>query len=276
MEPILLAALGAGGYFLYKKFNEGPSYPFEAVTGGVSKKPWKTRVVKIVGTGAAKQTTVEVWSPAGTWGPHLDLLVTTYKQTGSDKNTRTSLGTGPNAIPQMVTAAGQDFAIKSPSSGTTVSGTPKPDHKLPLVRYGQRVGTIDVYHNGKADWIWRAHANDGSRLASGKAKTLNGVQQSAAVKTVVAGVPGIGVSQDVYPRDLAFFAGVPGIGAANSASISQQDLLKLKAHLAGKNNRAASARRQRIAGQKQALDGYQSDRGTKIGDEGTEPELLDC
>lgn len=224
MELLAMAALGAGGYWVYKKLSEGPTYPFESVTGGVTKRPWKTRVVSIQGTGADKITTVQVWAPAGSWGPHLDLLVTTYQQKGSDKNTRVSTGTGPSAIPQMVTAAGQDFGIKNPASGTTVSGAPKPDHKLPLIRYGQRVGTIDVWHNGKADWIWKAHANGGQHLASGKAKTLNGVQQSAAVKTLVAGTPGIGVSRDIYPRDLAFFGGVPGVGLSSRVGQDEPEL----------------------------------------------------
>lgn len=251
MELLTVAALGAGGYWLYKKISEGPTYPFESVTGGVTKRPWKTRVTAIKGTGADKVTTVQVWAPAGSWGPHLDVLVTTYQQKGSDKNTRVSLGTGPSAIPQMVTAAGQDFGIKSPSTGTTVSGTPKPDHKLPLIRYGQRVGTIDVWHNGKTDWVWKAHATNGTHLASGKAQTLNGVQQNAAVKTLVAGgVPGIGVSTDVYPRDLAFFGGVPGVGGRRL----QRKVAALRKH---------------------QLENAPHGRPRVAGDEDIEPELLD-
>lgn len=211
MELIAIAALGAGGYWLYKTFKDGPKYPFESVTGGTTKKPWKTRVIAIKGTGDSKLTTVEVWAPAGVWGPHLDVLVTTYQQRGSDKSSRVSLGTGPNAVPQMVTAAGLDFGIKSPSAGTTVSGAPKPDHKLPLLRYGQRVGTINVWHNGKTDWIWRAHSNSGALLAKGRAKTLNGAQQAAAVRTVISGhSPDIIVSGHTPDIIVSGFNPVPG------------------------------------------------------------------
>ena len=228
--------------------------------------------MSIQGTGADKVTTVQVWAPAGSWGPHLDVLVTTYQQKGSDKNTRVSLGTGPSAIPQMVTAAGQDFGIKSPSSGTTVSGAPKPDHKLPLIRYGQRVGTIDIWHNGKADWVWKAHANDGEHLASGKAKTLNGVQQNAAVKTLVAGVPGIGLTSDVYPRDLAFFGGVPGVGAWHL----RPDVRRRVEASLGDTKTAATKRRREAQLKKAWLDHRTSRQRPRVsGAEGMEPELLD-
>ena len=39
MELLAMAALGAGGYWVYKKLSEGPKYPFESVTGGVTKRP---------------------------------------------------------------------------------------------------------------------------------------------------------------------------------------------------------------------------------------------
>lgn len=67
------------------------------------------------GTGEARTTTVEVWSPAGSYGPHLDTLVATYRQTGADTNSRVAISTGPSAVPQMITDAGIDFGIRKPS-----------------------------------------------------------------------------------------------------------------------------------------------------------------
>lgn len=177
MELLTLAALGAGGYLLYKKFgSEAKVFDFQSVTGGVTKKPWKTRVTAISGTGEAKVSTVEVWAPAGSWGPHLDLLVTTYQQKGSDKNSRTSVGTGANALPEMVTAAGQDFGIKKPA--TTVSGAP--DHVVPLLVSGTRVGHVEVNHGGD-HYNWNAKV--GSSVIGGTAPTPGSAVQQAIAGT---------------------------------------------------------------------------------------------
>lgn len=173
MELITLAALGCGGYLLFKKF--GPSakpFDFQPVTGGVTKKPWKTRVTAITGTGENKVSTVEVWAPAGSWGPHLDLLVTTYQQKGSDKNSRTTVGTGANATAEMVTAAGQDFGIKKPA--TTVSGAP--DHVLPLLVSGCSVGHVEVNHGGD-HYDWQAKVN--GSVIGGTAPTVGSAVSQA-------------------------------------------------------------------------------------------------
>jgi hypothetical protein len=163
MEPIFAAlGLGAGGYWLYKKLKNAP-HPFQDVKGGVTGKPYKVRVIDIKDVGAGKQQTVEVWSPAGTYGPHLDTLILTYAQTGSDKATRKLVGTGSNAVAQMVTDAGQDFGVKKP---TTVSGAP--DHVVPLVVSGTVVGHAEINHAGD-HFGWSAKV--GADIIGGSAPT---------------------------------------------------------------------------------------------------------
>lgn len=157
MEPLTLAALGAGGYLLYRHLTKKPGAKlndFQTIKGGVTGRSWAVRQTKTEGSGDSKKVTVEVWAPAGSWGPHTDLLVTTYQQTGSDKNSRVSLGTGPNATPEMVTAVGQDFGVKKPA--TSVSGGP--DHVVPLIVSGRRIGHVEVSHAGN-HYDWSAKVN---------------------------------------------------------------------------------------------------------------------
>jgi hypothetical protein len=168
MELFTLAALGTGGYLLYKHFKkETPGAKvndFQSIKGSVTGRSWAVRTTKVDGSGETKKTTVEVWAPAGSWGPHTDLLVTTYQQTGSNMNSRVSLGTGPNALPEMVTAVGQDFNVKKPT--TTVSGAP--DHVVPLIVSGRRVGHVEVSHGGD-HYDWNATVN--GSVVSGVAPT---------------------------------------------------------------------------------------------------------
>lgn len=105
-------ALGAVALYALSRKNQAPQ--FSSVQGKSGKK-WLTRTLGVAGTGPSRTTTVEVWAPAGSYGPHLDTLVATYNQTGSDTSSRVALSTGPNAVPQMITDAGQDFGIKKPS-----------------------------------------------------------------------------------------------------------------------------------------------------------------
>jgi hypothetical protein len=109
--PTIPVALGGLALYYLSKKNSAPQFsPVQANSG----RKWLTRTLGVTGTGAARTTTVEVWAPAGAYGPHLDVLVATYKQTGSDKSTRVALSTGPSAVPQMITDAGLDFGIKKP------------------------------------------------------------------------------------------------------------------------------------------------------------------
>ncbi len=110
--PLVPVALGAGALWLLSRSNKAPS--FSVVTAKSGRK-WLTRTLGVTGTGPARTTTVEVWAPAGAYGPHLDMLVATYKQTGSDTNSRVAISTGPSALPQQITDAGQDFGIRKPT-----------------------------------------------------------------------------------------------------------------------------------------------------------------
>lgn len=110
----LLVPLALGGLALYALHNKSQAPQFSPVQAKSGRK-WLTRTLGVTGTGAARKTTVEVWAPAGAYGPHLTVLVATYTQTGSDTNTRFALSTGPNAVPTMITDAGKDFGIKKPA-----------------------------------------------------------------------------------------------------------------------------------------------------------------
>lgn len=170
MEPFtLLLAAGAAWYFLSRK----KTYAFQPVTGGVTGKPWLTRVVSVTGSGDTKKQMVELWAPAGSWGPHGNTLVVTYEQTGSNKDTRRSLGVGPESVPAMVTAAGQDFAIKTtpPTIQGIISGAAA-DDRFPIFAPGskRRIGHGETYHSGSR-WYWAAHYNNGQLIAQGKSLT---------------------------------------------------------------------------------------------------------
>ena len=178
MEPItVILAAGAVWYYLSRQ----KSYAFQPVTGGVTKKPWLTRVVNISGSGDNKKTMVELWAPAGSWGPHGNVLVVTYEQTGDNKGSRKSLGVGPEAVPAMVTAAGQDFGIQSPAttSAALVSGAAA-DDRFPIFdpRTRKKIGHGETYHSGSR-WYWIAKYNNGTPIAQGKSYTPSQARQHA-------------------------------------------------------------------------------------------------
>lgn len=110
--PIVPVALGAGALWLLSRSNKAPAFSVVVAKSG---RKWLTRTLGVSGTGDARKTTVEVWAPAGAYGPHFDTLVATYVQSGSDTNSRVAQSTGPNAVAQMITDAGQDFGIRKPS-----------------------------------------------------------------------------------------------------------------------------------------------------------------
>lgn len=99
---LLVAALGAvglGAVTLLKK-------PGDLVTAK-SGKSW--RVVMLSSADGVK--TYEVWTPAGSFGPHEELSVLRYSQTGSDMGSRRVVGVGagvPDAIKQTAAA---DFGL---------------------------------------------------------------------------------------------------------------------------------------------------------------------
>lgn len=109
--PVVPIALGATALYLLTR-QKAPQFSTVVAKSGRS---WLTRTLGVTGAGDTRKTTVEVWAPAGAFGPHQNTLVATYVQTGSDTSKRVALSTGPHAVPAMITAAGQDFGIKKPA-----------------------------------------------------------------------------------------------------------------------------------------------------------------
>ncbi len=178
MEPItLILAAGAAWYFLSRQ----KSYAFQPVTGGVTHKPWLTRVVGITGSGDNKKTMVELWAPAGSWGPHGNVLVVTYEQTADNKGSRRSLGVGPEAVPAMVTAAGQDFGIQTaPATVQGIISGAAADDRFPIhdPRTRRKIGHGESFHAGSR-WYWVGKYNNGQVIAQGKSLTPRQARQNA-------------------------------------------------------------------------------------------------
>ena len=113
--PLPIVPLALGAAVLYALSQSGKKTPSFKPVQSTSGRKWLTRTTGVTGTGATKVSTVEVWSPAGAYGPHLDTLVATYRQTGDNMNSRVALSTGPSAVAKMITDAGIDFGIKKPT-----------------------------------------------------------------------------------------------------------------------------------------------------------------
>lgn len=179
MAPFIPIAVAAGAlwYFSRKK-----TFAFEPIKGGVTGKNWLTRVVGISGSGDAKKTLVEVWAPAGAYGPHQQILVLTYEQTSSDKGSRLNKGVGPQALPVMVSDAGKDFAVRQPA-GTTVSGSPRPDAVAKILHGQRQIGRTELYHGGD-HWQWIAVFNNGRPIAQGTSATPAQAHRNATTNAV--------------------------------------------------------------------------------------------
>lgn len=102
--------IALGGAALYLLTRE-KAYPLEPVQGSKTGRNWLVRVASVSGSGDAKQTVVEVYAPEASYGPHKQLFVASYRQTGSDKASRVVVQQNPHALPQMVADAGLDFGI---------------------------------------------------------------------------------------------------------------------------------------------------------------------
>lgn len=101
------AAAGAYWYF-FRRDPVVPLFEWQYVTGPRSGKRWRTRAIGTDTTGPEKRTTVEVYAPAGSWGPHADMLVLTYAQVGSRRERGIS---GADATDAQITAAISDFGL---------------------------------------------------------------------------------------------------------------------------------------------------------------------
>lgn len=113
--PLPLVPLAIGAAVVFALSRSGKSTSFSPVTAKSGRR-WLTRTLGVMGTGPSRTTTVEVWSPAGSYGPHLDTLVATYRQSGEDTNSRVALSTGPSAVAKMIADAGVDFGIRKPTA----------------------------------------------------------------------------------------------------------------------------------------------------------------
>lgn len=110
--PLVPLALGGALIWMISQKNQQAKFsPVQSKSG----RKWLTRTLGVTGTGPTRKTTVEVWAPAGAYGPHLDTLVATYEQTGTDTDQRYAISTGPSAVSQMITDAGLDFGIRKPT-----------------------------------------------------------------------------------------------------------------------------------------------------------------
>lgn len=175
----IIALAGAAYWWLNRK----KAYGFQTIKGGVTGRSWDTRIVSIKGSGDDKEQVVEVWAPTGSWGPHHQLLVLTYRQRGSDKGSRQSISVGPHAQAAMVTAAGQDFGVQKPT--TTVSGGPCPEAVMPIYepRSKKHIGKVETFHDGSA-WQWVASFKNGVPIAQGKSTTPARAHQNATASLV--------------------------------------------------------------------------------------------
>lgn len=98
---LLLAAVGVGAAIALKSKKPGDSVM------GKSGKTWR---VVMLGN-ASNVKTYEVFTPEGSFGPHGELSVLRYQQTGSDQASRKITGVGTGVPVAIVEAAASDFAL---------------------------------------------------------------------------------------------------------------------------------------------------------------------
>lgn len=125
-----LIALGAGALGLYAltKSKGGAPEPIgpEVTVVGPSGKTWN--VVPMNRNG--DNVSLDIWAPAGAWGPHAKMRILRYDQKGEDKSTRTYIDSPPGIPKAMMDTAILDFGVKIPFgkvinvSGARVAGGP--------------------------------------------------------------------------------------------------------------------------------------------------------
>jgi hypothetical protein len=103
---VSLFFVGLAGWSIYKLAS-----PSEHLVTGKSGKSW--RVVLRGKTGDVKE--YEVFAPANSWGPHAELSVLRYSQTGSDMGSRKIVGVGAGVPEAMKAGAASDFGL--PTTG---------------------------------------------------------------------------------------------------------------------------------------------------------------
>lgn len=100
---LLLGGAAAAGAILLA--NKKP----DLVTGK-SGHPWRVTVLSRSGD----TKVFEVFAPAGSFGPHGEVSVVRYSQTGSNINSRPVVSTGSGLPPQMLQTAVEDFGLQIP------------------------------------------------------------------------------------------------------------------------------------------------------------------
>lgn len=112
MSPLLLLAAAGGGIYLLTRKKTASN----AVTGK-SGKPW---IVEMLPKGSAGDVyyqlpatshAYQLSSPAGTFGPHDQVVVLTYRQDGSDMNSRRQLSATTGLPAVMAETARADFGV---------------------------------------------------------------------------------------------------------------------------------------------------------------------
>jgi hypothetical protein len=102
---VTLGLAGLGAFAIFKLV----STPDELTLG---KSGHKWRVV-LHGKSPGGITEWEVFAPAGSWGPHGELSVLRYVQTGSDMSSRKLTGTGAGVPPEITAGAKEDFGLST-------------------------------------------------------------------------------------------------------------------------------------------------------------------
>lgn len=117
MGPLLpLAALAAGGFYLYKQHEKkaasGISSPLGQATRtvkGRSGNTWDASIIQV--DGENKVTEVVYKSGSVPAAPH---MVIRYVQQGADTDKRFLAATNPNTSPGLIQAAMADFGVQGP------------------------------------------------------------------------------------------------------------------------------------------------------------------
>lgn len=101
--PLLVAAAGIGAAVAFFASKKPPGNIVTAQSG----KSWR---VVMVGTNGATHT-YEVFAPASSFGPHAELSVLRYSQTGSDVTSRAIVAVGSGVPVAIVQTAATDFGL---------------------------------------------------------------------------------------------------------------------------------------------------------------------
>jgi hypothetical protein len=109
---LALAAAAAVGLYQITR-------PSEDLVIGRSGKKWRVVLLGKMGDNRA----YEIFAPAGSWGPHPELSVLRYSQTGADMNSRKVQAVGSGVPAAMMAGAALDFGLDFAGSKVLPLGT---------------------------------------------------------------------------------------------------------------------------------------------------------